>query len=312
MHHRVTRLVLPMAAVAMVTAAGSAAGAGAAPAAPRTTPCPADVRAPVSVIPGASPSAGENAPSLRLALTARGTRAAGSDLVEYRVTARPARTPLHDITVTARLTCVPGDALLAGRPSASTGRATAGPRAVTWRFDLGKAPATAELRGPRPPERTRRPAGRRDRRHRPGLQLPRAPRRRHADRRLLPRQRSSSLTSSRPGLRPNARAPRPAAPPAARPAPVPAAPLAVHPAVPPIVSPRRPGPAGGAARKGTRRTGSTGSRRAARRAAGPDRCRASARARARACCPSSTGRRSCRPARPYPTPPPRQPTRQAP
>jgi hypothetical protein len=228
MHQRVTRLVLPMAAMVAVTAAGSAARAGgAAPSAP----CPADVRAPVSVIPGASPSAGENAPSLGLALTARGTRAAGGDLVEYRITARPARTPLRDITVTARLTCVPGDALLAGRPSASTGRATAGPRAVRWQFDLDKAPATATFvirvrpnarGGPLVGEiATTGPVSN-------------CPALRAAD---TPIDAYCRVTVLVPGL--TAGAAPPAARPA-RPAPVPAAPPAVHPAVPPIVSPSVP------------------------------------------------------------------------
>jgi hypothetical protein len=110
----------------------------------QATPCPADVTAPASAIPGASPSgATDNPPSLRLALTARGTRAPGGDLVEYRITARPVSAPLRDVTVTARLTCVPGDVRLAGRPWATAGRATAGPRAVTWRLDLGATPQIA-------------------------------------------------------------------------------------------------------------------------------------------------------------------------
>jgi hypothetical protein len=104
-----------------------------------------DVAPPASAIPGASPSREENPPSLKLALTAHGTRAPGADVVAYQITASPTRTPLHDVTVTAYLTCVPGDAWLVGRPSASTGRATAGPRAVTWRFDLGRRPATADF-----------------------------------------------------------------------------------------------------------------------------------------------------------------------
>ncbi|MDN3351961.1 hypothetical protein [Actinomadura sp. DC4] len=146
MDRRVTRLVVPMAATAAVLGAGTAARAGGDPQwsrVPQATPCPADVRTPVSAIPEASPSAGENAPSLRLALTARASREAGNDLVVYRISASPASTPLRGITVIARLTCVPGDAALARLPSATTGRVTTGPRAVTWRFDLGSAPATA-------------------------------------------------------------------------------------------------------------------------------------------------------------------------
>lgn len=150
MYRWVTRTVGPLAAVAAVTGVGAGAQArGGAPAWQRTTPqatrCPVDVAPPASAIPGASPSRDENPPSLKLALTAHGTRAPDADVVAYRITASPTRTPLHDVTVTAYLTCVPGDAWLVGRPSASTGRATAGPRAVTWRFDPGRTPATADF-----------------------------------------------------------------------------------------------------------------------------------------------------------------------
>ncbi|MGH3379633.1 MAG: hypothetical protein ACRDP6_33360, partial [Actinoallomurus sp.] len=144
-----TRTVGPLAATVAVTAAGAGAQAEATLlwqwSAPRATPCPVNVVPPVSAIPGASPSAGENPPSLMVALTAHGTRTPAGDVVTYRITATPARTSLHDVTVTARLTCVPGEVRLAGPPSASAGRATVDPRAVTWHFDLDRTPATADF-----------------------------------------------------------------------------------------------------------------------------------------------------------------------
>jgi len=145
MYRWVTRTVGPLAA----TAAGAGAQAEATLArpwsAPRATPCPVNVVPPVSAIPGASPSAGENPPSLMVALTAHGMRTPAGDVIAYRITATPARTPLHDVTVTARLTCVPGDVRLTGSPSASAGRATVDPRAITWHFDLDRTPATADF-----------------------------------------------------------------------------------------------------------------------------------------------------------------------
>jgi hypothetical protein len=149
MHKKVARVVAPMAATFAVAAAGTGAGAaGGAPARQPgdagTTACPAEVTPQVSAIPGASPSgAVVNPASLKLALTAHGVRTPDGDAIEYRISARPTRTPLHDITVTVRLTCVPGTVWAAGTPWASTGQATLERRAVTWRFDLAKAPATA-------------------------------------------------------------------------------------------------------------------------------------------------------------------------
>jgi hypothetical protein len=149
MYQKVARIVSPMAATFAVAAVGTGSwAAGGAPArqpgASGTTACPAEVTPHVSAIPGASPSgAGVNPASLKLALTAHGVRMPDGDAIEYRISARPTRAPLHDITVTVRLTCVPGTVWAAGRPWASTGQATLERRAVTWRLDLGKAPATA-------------------------------------------------------------------------------------------------------------------------------------------------------------------------
>ncbi len=144
MYQRVTRIVVPSAAVVAVTATGTMAWAGDAAhpgRAPLSTPCPADAVPYASAATSASPA--RNDPALRLALTAHAARVPSGDLVEYRITARSSGAPLRGVTVTARLTCAPGDVVLAGRPSASAGRATAGPRAVTWRLDLGRRPATA-------------------------------------------------------------------------------------------------------------------------------------------------------------------------
>ncbi|TQM00368.1 hypothetical protein FB559_6080 [Actinoallomurus bryophytorum] len=149
MDQKVARIVVPLAATFAVaagaTGAWAAGGATARwPSAAGTTACPADAAPSVSAMPGASPSgAVVNPASLRLALTAHGVRTPDGDAIEYRVSARPARAPLHDITVTVRLTCVPGTVWVAGTPWASTGRAALGRRAVTWRLDLAKAPATA-------------------------------------------------------------------------------------------------------------------------------------------------------------------------
>ena len=149
MYQKVARIVAPMAAAFAVAAVGAGAwAAGGAPArqprAAGTTACPAEATPHVSAIPGTSPSgAVVNPVSLKLALTAHGVRMPDGDAIEYRISALPARAPLHDITVTVRLTCVPGTVWAAGRPWASTGRATLGRRAVTWRFDLAKAPARA-------------------------------------------------------------------------------------------------------------------------------------------------------------------------
>jgi hypothetical protein len=149
MHQKVARIVAPMAATFAVTAAGTGAwAAGGTPArqpgVPGTTACPAELTPNVPAIPGASPSgAAVNPASLQLALTAHGTRTPDGDTIEYRISAQAVRPPLHDITVTVRLTCVPGSVSAAGRPWASAGEATLGRRAVTWRLDLTKAPATA-------------------------------------------------------------------------------------------------------------------------------------------------------------------------
>ena len=149
MHQKVARIVAPMATTFAVTAAGTGAwAAGGMPArqpgVPGTTACPAEVTPNVPAIPGASPSgAAVNPASLQLALTAHGTRTPDGDTIEYRISAQAVRPPLHDITVTVRLTCVPGSVSAAGRPWASAGEATLGRRAVTWRLDLTKAPATA-------------------------------------------------------------------------------------------------------------------------------------------------------------------------
>jgi hypothetical protein len=149
MHQKVARIVAPMAAAFAVTAAGTGAwAAGGAPArqpgVPGTRACPAEVTPNVWAIPGASPSgATVNPASLQLALTAHGTRTPDGDTIEYRISAQAVRPPLHDITVTVRLTCVPGSVSAAGLPWASAGEATLGRRAVTWRLDLTKAPATA-------------------------------------------------------------------------------------------------------------------------------------------------------------------------
>jgi hypothetical protein len=149
MYRWVTRTVGPLAAMAAFTAVGAGAQAEEALAwrwsAPQATPCPANAGPPATVIPGASPAADENPPSLMLALTAHGKRTPSGDVVAYRITATPASTPLHDVTVTTRLTCVPGDVRLAGAPSVSTGRVTVDPRAVTWHLDLGRTPATADF-----------------------------------------------------------------------------------------------------------------------------------------------------------------------
>lgn len=158
MYQRVTRAVPPFAvdgaihatSTVLAMALGAVAFAAAAdassthpahvPGAERAT-CPTDVAPLASAIPGAAPyGAGANAPSLSLALTAR---AAGDDAVEYHVTARPARALLRDVTVTIRLTCVPGQVRLIGGPTASAGQVTAGPRALTWRLDSVTTPATA-------------------------------------------------------------------------------------------------------------------------------------------------------------------------
>ena len=149
MYQKVARIVAPMAATFAVAAVGAGSrAAGGAPArqpgTSATTACPAEVTPHVPAIPGASPSgAGVNPPSLKLALTAHGVRMPEADAIEYRISARPTRAPLHDITVTVRLTCVPGTVWAAGGPWASTGQAALERRAVTWRLDLGKAPATA-------------------------------------------------------------------------------------------------------------------------------------------------------------------------
>jgi hypothetical protein len=147
MHQKVARIAAPMAAAVVATGTGAWAAGGAParqPGVPGTMACPVEVTPHVPAIPGASPSgAVVNPASLRLALTAHGARTPDGDAIEYRISARAAHAPLHDITVTVRLTCVPGAVWAAGRPWASTGQAAFERRAVTWRLDLAKTPATA-------------------------------------------------------------------------------------------------------------------------------------------------------------------------
>jgi hypothetical protein len=79
---------------------------------------------------------------VRVTLTAH-ARGSASDLVRYRIEARSAQGPQQGVTVTARLTCLPGDAWLIGRPTMTTGQVTAKRRALVWRLDLEKASETA-------------------------------------------------------------------------------------------------------------------------------------------------------------------------
>jgi hypothetical protein len=82
------------------------------------------------------------APPLLLALTAR-PQGAAADVVRYRVKARSMQGDLRGITVTARLTCAPGEVRFVGRPSLTTGHASTERRTLIWRLDLSRASATA-------------------------------------------------------------------------------------------------------------------------------------------------------------------------
>jgi hypothetical protein len=167
MHRKMTRVVVPlttavMAATTAATTAGTCAWSQDDPSAPARKAVPAETRCrsvPSSPSAPAEPrtrSARSAAPAqepagdvldlaspLRVAepvqvtLTAR-PRGSGSDLVRYRIEARSPEGPQHGVTVTARLTCLPGDAWVAGRPTRTTGQLTAQRRALVWRLDLEK------------------------------------------------------------------------------------------------------------------------------------------------------------------------------
>jgi hypothetical protein len=156
MQRKMTRAMVPLtAAAAAAMTAGTCAWSQSGPSTPQReavrakTECPATpiarppapARDPLGDGLGLIPPLRMAVP-LRVALTAH-TRSAAGNLVHYRIHVGSAQGALHGITVTARLTCLPGDARLVGRPTTSAGRATAERQALVWRLDLDKASETA-------------------------------------------------------------------------------------------------------------------------------------------------------------------------
>jgi hypothetical protein len=158
MQRKVTRAVVPLAAAVAATTAGTCAWSqdgphthrqGAAsrcaegpvtgPRVPAPAPAPGLFGDGLGLAPSPGPRA---APPLLLALTAH-PQGAAADVVRYRVKARSMQGDLRGITVTARLTCAPGEVRFVGRPSLTTGHASTERRTLTWRLDLSRASATA-------------------------------------------------------------------------------------------------------------------------------------------------------------------------
>jgi hypothetical protein len=142
MDSKVTRALLPLAAVAATAVMDTSAWAVSGPslagrpafAACRTgaVPRPDAEPAPETPEDSAAPSPYT---SLEVALSARAR--GGTGLVDYRVDAHAVHGEPGLVTVTVYLTCVPGDAGFAGRAVASSGTVTAGRDALTWRLGLG-------------------------------------------------------------------------------------------------------------------------------------------------------------------------------
>jgi hypothetical protein len=159
MQRKMTGFMVPLAAAAAAAmTAGTCAWSQGGPSTPHRevvsarTECPAAPigrpGAPAAPTPDSFGDALGLIPPLRMAvpvavaLTAH-VRGAAGDLVHYRIKVGSGQGALQGIIVTARLTCLPGDARLVGRPTTSTGRATAERRALVWRLDLDRASESA-------------------------------------------------------------------------------------------------------------------------------------------------------------------------